>query len=322
LGGKLEVIDDGEESNFPPPIPIEQQLAATKTKRMGKLEVIHDGVGDENNLPPPIPIEQSAAANSTIKGGNDITTDNPHIPKIAASREDQQVNRHLRIMETPHSVYAGHVDDTAESRTNNSVLPPSETRTRSRILPFLSSRQTLTNNDIEQPSPPEVVVDAAPSSDPPLPLLEATLVDDKVYDAVPVNDIPDDAVAIRPSWWKRHPKVAACGLFVSVAVVSLGAGVAGIVIANRERYRRDELNSETPSPPTTAVATTTPQSDKRFANRGELVSAIDRYLTTEDCPSNRDCDVGKEYGWPMKSWCVSNIQHPGYVRIVFRSNSV
>ena len=93
-------------------------------------------------------------------------------------------------MKNPRSVSAGCVEDTEQRR--NDTLPPSATR----ILPFLSSRQTMTNDDIEQPSPPEVVVDAATSSYPPLPLLEAMLVDDKVYDAVAIDDIANDAFAV------------------------------------------------------------------------------------------------------------------------------
>jgi hypothetical protein len=141
-------------------------------------------------------------------------------------------------MKNPCSVSAGRVEDTEQRR--NDTLPPSATR----ILPFLSSRQTMTNDDIEQPSPPEVVVDAATSSYPPLPLLEATLVDDKVYDAVAIDDIANDAFAVCPLWWKRHPKVAVCGL-VSVSAVVI-AVVAGAAIAISEKASK--ANKE-PSPP-------------------------------------------------------------------------
>ena len=200
-------------------------------------------------------------------------------------------------MKNPCSVSAGRVEDTEQRR--NDTLPPSATR----ILPFLSSRQTMTNNDIEQPSPPEVVVDAATSSYPPLPLLEATLVDDKVYDAVAIDDIANEAFAVCPLWWKRHPKVAVCGLvLVSTVVIAV---VAGAAIAIRESIQSKQGTQPSPSPPTQEGASTTtaiPLSDKCFANRDELVLAVDQYLTTDDCPSNSNCDIGKEYGWPMKSW--------------------
>jgi len=307
LWGKLEVIDgeDGE-NNFPPPIPVEQQFEVTNTKRGGKLEVIHDGVGDDN-ISPPIPIELQLEITNTKRSGklevidDGVGDDNisPPIPieqlqltmkntkkeegdgkatNCGTSQEDRQ-----RIMETPHSLSAGRVDDTAEGRTNSSALPPSATWTRSPIPPLLSSFRQMTDDDIEQQ--PEEEIDAAPFSDYlPLPLLEATLVDDIIY----------DAFAVRPSWWKRHPKVAVCGLLLVSAAI-----VAGVAIAIRDRTRAKQKAGNQPSP--------TPPSYKCVANRGELISAIDRYLTTEDCPSNRNCGVGKEYGWPMNSWCVSNI---------------
>ncbi|KAL7425433.1 hypothetical protein ACHAXH_000013, partial [Discostella pseudostelligera] len=55
----------------------------------------------------------------------------------------------------------------------------------------------------------------------------------------------------------------------------------------------------TASSTTTTTTTTTPP-QTCFANRDELLSAIDRYVT-EKCHSISSCDVGKEYGWPMNS---------------------
>mmetsp|Transcript_14573 Transcript_14573/g.26315 ORF Transcript_14573/g.26315 Transcript_14573/m.26315 type:complete len:374 (-) Transcript_14573:173-1294(-) len=44
-----------------------------------------------------------------------------------------------------------------------------------------------------------------------------------------------------------------------------------------------------------------------FANRNELKGAVDRYIDEEDCANNNECDVGKTYGWPINSWCVSEV---------------
>ncbi|KAL7440302.1 hypothetical protein ACHAXH_006188, partial [Discostella pseudostelligera] len=302
--GKLEVIDDGiGDECINPPIPIEQHLAATntKTKRVGKLEVIDDGVNDESNNPP-IPFEQSAAV-ETEKGGklfgdgvDDETTNN--VASLEDEGIDQQVD--LQRMETPVSVASGLLDDTAQRSTNTALPPSARKRT---WINRMSSRQMMTDDEIEQP---EDVVVVEASSDPPPLLLEATLVDDIVY----------DAVAVRPSWWKRQPKVAVCGLLLATAVVVAAVSVPSIVLSGRIRKQ----NSAIQQGDDIIDVESTPQIDnvpiKRdvcFTTRDKLVSAIERYLTTEDCPNNRNCDVGTEYGWPMETWCVSNIQDMSYL---------
>ncbi|KAL3770058.1 hypothetical protein ACHAWU_005885 [Discostella pseudostelligera] len=274
-------------------IGLMQQLAATntQTKRVGKLEVIDDGIGDEC-INPPVPIEEQLAAAETEKGGK---------VNNVASLENEGIGLvDLQRMVTPVSVAAGLLDDTAQRRTNSALPPSARKRT---WINRMSSRQMMTDDEIEQP---EEAVVAEASSDPPPPLLEATLVDDIVY----------DAVAVRPSWWKRQPKVAVCGVLLVTAVVVAAVSVPSIVLSGRIRKQ----NSANQQGDDIIDVDSTPEIDnvpiKRdvcFTTRDKLDSAIERYLTTEDCPNNRNCDVGKEYGWPMESWCVSNIQDMSYL---------
>jgi len=43
-----------------------------------------------------------------------------------------------------------------------------------------------------------------------------------------------------------------------------------------------------------------------ISNRTELKDGINKYIS-QGCDITKDCDIGKNYGWPMNSWCVSNV---------------
>lgn len=58
------------------------------------------------------------------------------------------------------------------------------------------------------------------------------------------------------------------------------------------------------------MVTTSPE-HKCFVDRGELKAATDRYIYYENCAENSACAVGREYGWPMNSWCVGEITDMG-----------
>jgi surface protein len=87
---------------------------------------------------------------------------------------------------------------------------------------------------------------------------------------------------------------------ITLAAVLVAGVVAGIVAL---------VMYKVPLPTTT---TTTPQYPC-FVDRNELDSAIERYLITEDCRGNNNCAVGKEYGFPINTWCVSNIKDMSYL---------
>ena len=115
--------------------------------------------------------------------------------------------------------------------------------------------------------------------------IEATLVEEErredeiIYDAIPI--------LVQPSWWKRHPKK--CGALILLT----GSLIISVGVAMLMQY---------------LPATNDPKPTKCFVDKGELLGAINKYMTMEVCPGNRDCEVGREYGWPMNTWCVSNIK--------------
>jgi surface protein len=47
-------------------------------------------------------------------------------------------------------------------------------------------------------------------------------------------------------------------------------------------------------------------------NKNELQQAIGEYVA-QDCANKPDCTLGQMYGWPMNSWCVSNVQDMSYL---------
>ncbi|KAL3766030.1 hypothetical protein ACHAWU_002745 [Discostella pseudostelligera] len=245
-GGKLEVIGDDDDDNINPPIPIQQLLVGESTKRDRKLEVIGDDDGDNVNPPIPIEVQFSTVETKKSHGKLEVIGDdnnhiiNPPIPieQVAAALEDEEKGQQFTRMVSLRSAAADSsnslvalgssivADGSIERRTDN-VFSPLE---RPSSIPFYSSHQIAPDSDdddIEQ----QLEVDLAQSADdPPFPLLEATLVDDVVYDAVAF-----DEVSVRPSWRKRHPKLAAGGLFLVIAAVVASAVVPSIALSGRNR---------------------------------------------------------------------------------------
>ena len=43
-----------------------------------------------------------------------------------------------------------------------------------------------------------------------------------------------------------------------------------------------------------------------FANKEELKQAVNSYIR-DGCAEDNKCEVGKKYGWPIGSWCVSKV---------------
>ena len=136
-----------------------------------------------------------------------------------------------------------------------------------------------------------------------LPLIEATLVNDIVY----------DAVAIRPYFWKRHPKYAVGGVLLMVMIV---VTVATALLAPSVQNRGQNSTRNQNEPEGIGIEFDNPlqnygptmRGGKCFAARTELTTAINRY-DNEDCASDSRCEVGQQYGWPMNSWCVSGVQN-------------
>ena len=46
--------------------------------------------------------------------------------------------------------------------------------------------------------------------------------------------------------------------------------------------------------------------NKCYADRGELLTAVDDYIS-QDCPNINNCTVGQTYGYPINSWCTGNV---------------
>ena len=55
-----------------------------------------------------------------------------------------------------------------------------------------------------------------------------------------------------------------------------------------------------------------------FADRDELLGAMSEFLK-DGCSDDNNCnnDVVKKYGWPIGSWCVSNVTDMGSIFIDF-----
>jgi hypothetical protein len=49
-----------------------------------------------------------------------------------------------------------------------------------------------------------------------------------------------------------------------------------------------------------------------FQDIGELKDAVDLYFQY-DCPNDKTCWVGRRFGWPIGSWCISEITDLSYV---------
>ena len=44
-----------------------------------------------------------------------------------------------------------------------------------------------------------------------------------------------------------------------------------------------------------------------FPNKAELKAAVDGYIA-QDCTNNSGCMIAQTYGWPLNSWCVSQVR--------------
>ena len=88
--------------------------------------------------------------------------------------------------------------------------------------------------------------------------------------------------------------------------------------------QESEESSNTSSIPTSAkqehvesFSTTSLAASPCFVNKDELQQAIGEYAA-QDCANKPDCTLGQMYGWPMNSWCVSNVQDLSY--LIYWSN--
>lgn len=43
-----------------------------------------------------------------------------------------------------------------------------------------------------------------------------------------------------------------------------------------------------------------------FPSKAQLEGAVNDYIS-QDCTKDPGCEVGQAYGWPMNSWCVSQV---------------
>jgi len=66
------------------------------------------------------------------------------------------------------------------------------------------------------------------------------------------------------------------------------------------------------APPTSVGGQSTPSTSSPCFGaddgglNGILYSAVRSY-DSQDCANNENCDIGRQYGWPMNSWCVGNV---------------
>ena len=88
------------------------------------------------------------------------------------------------------------------------------------------------------------------------------------------NDTP------RP-WWKRYQS---CTLIWVLPWLALAAVAVGVWLGSR--------------PPLVGTCC--------FQDKEELQEAVDGYIE-QDCTNNKGCLVAQKYGWPMNSWCVSQV---------------
>eukprot|EP00804_Cyclotella_cryptica_P005145 CCRYP_018679-RA/>CCRYP_018679-RA protein AED:0.28 eAED:0.28 QI:75/0/0.5/1/0/0/2/0/434 len=140
-------------------------------------------------------------------------------------------------------------------------------------------RLSATFNPIPILSPTVVIQDE--TSTPSLP--EATMVNDFVVDAFPV----------RPSWCRSHLRHV---IGVSIALVILVAAVSLFLPALTVNTTTREVPSASPLSRT-----------KCFVDQYLLATALDQYIN-QTCNTDSECEVGKEYGWPINAWCVSNVR--------------
>ena len=47
--------------------------------------------------------------------------------------------------------------------------------------------------------------------------------------------------------------------------------------------------------------------NKCFSDRDELKSAVNAYIGEDNCTANDQCAVAQTYGWPIGTWCVSEV---------------
>ena len=126
------------------------------------------------------------------------------------------------------------------------------------------------------------------------------------------------AKQINPAEWHRlndgafrsTPADASSG----VSAMSRDKRVHPPSVHHKVRLRRtneapaDIIPSSRLSPIKVAVTTSNPC----FANRDELKLAVDEYMR-QNCPNDTNCTLGGVYGWPMNSWCVSNVTDMSYL---------
>jgi len=126
------------------------------------------------------------------------------------------------------------------------------------------------------------------------------------------------AKQIHPAEWHRlndgarrsTPADASSG----ISAMSRDKRVHPPSVLHKVRLRRtneapaDIIPSSSLSPIKVAVTTSNPC----FANRDELTLAVDEYMT-KNCLNDPNCTLGGVYGWPINSWCASNVTDMSYL---------
>jgi surface protein len=258
----------------------------------GQLEVIDV---DDAVATPPVPMAHIAVA---LEQQHDTKGSGCKLEVIGDSNDaDESIRASIPVaVEQQQSASAMNEENNrgVQQRTNSLVnnLPP----TSDSVIPMMQNDDDDDDDnavfdddeeyDIEQPNSEPT------SADPSLPLIEATLVDEAVY----------PAVVFRPYWWMRDRKRALDGLILVIsAIVIASVAVPSIIFSSDRNDNMEKLNEQLNSDVTWGEC---------FLSEIDLRNAIYKYAE-QDCSNNNDCEVGKKYGWPMNSWCVSNVRDMG-----------
>lgn len=136
------------------------------------------------------------------------------------------------------------------------------------------------------------------------PLLEATMVQDQ--EEQPRDEESGEVVVAEKLTRDNRISKRSLVLFVvSALTLCLAAVVAGVGLFARKGEGSGSAENLSSKPTGNKESSTQSTATKCFEHRSELLDAIDAYWQQNDSSTNST--VGQKYGWPIGSWCVSDV---------------
>ena len=102
---------------------------------------------------------------------------------------------------------------------------------------------------------------------------------------------------------KEKKDCVTCSVTIAVAII------VGLIVYAVEQSKSPDtsLSSNAGGGQSTPSTTTAKCFDKNDGGRGGVLYNAVRAYVGQDCRSNKECSIGRTYGWPMNSWCVGNV---------------